>query len=68
MGNLTLNKKQIQVILNEIAEKEGVHYIYMYDLLCKEDFIDGLHPNASGHEKIFEKVKDFLIEKKLIEL
>lgn len=29
-------------------------------LLNNDDFDDGLHPNASGHEKIFVKVKDFL--------
>ena len=32
----------------------------------EEDFDDGLHPNAQGHRKIFEKVKDFLVENKWI--
>lgn len=31
--------------------------------LSDEDFNDGLHPNATGHEKIFAKVREFLIEK-----
>ena len=31
-----------------------------------EDFEDGLHPNTSGHEKIFGQVRDFLTEKKWI--
>lgn len=30
------------------------------------DFEDGLHPNARGHEKIFNQVKDFLVEKQWI--
>jgi len=33
------------------------------ELLDNNDFDDGLHPNAQGHEKIFNQVKDFLIEK-----
>ncbi|MHB8660427.1 MAG: SGNH/GDSL hydrolase family protein [Minisyncoccota bacterium] len=31
-----------------------------------EDFYDGLHPNAEGHRKIFEEVKDFLFKQKWI--
>jgi lysophospholipase L1-like esterase len=31
-------------------------------LLNNEDFDDGLHPNTEGHQKIFEKVKNFLVE------
>lgn len=29
--------------------------------LNNEDFDDGLHPNAKGHQKIFEEVKSFLV-------
>ncbi len=39
---------------------------HMNEPLEKEDFDDGLHPNAAGHEKIFEQVRDFLIEKRWI--
>ena len=34
--------------------------------LANEDLEDGLHPNASGHEKIFIKVRDFLAKHKWI--
>jgi len=34
----------------------------MYDLLQDEDLDDGLHPNAQGHKKMFERIKGFLIE------
>jgi len=37
-----------------------------FDLLNDEDLNDGLHPNADGHEKMFNRVKDFLIENKII--
>ena len=28
---------------------------------------DGLHPNTEGHKKIFERVKAFLLEKKILD-
>lgn len=38
----------------------------MFDLLENEDLEDGLHPNSEGHKKMFIRVKDFLIENKII--
>ena len=35
-----------------------IKYISMQDVLQKEDFIDGLHPNHNDHKKIFEKIID----------
>lgn len=32
----------------------------------REHFEDGLHPDSWGHQKIFERVRDFLSERKLI--
>jgi lysophospholipase L1-like esterase len=39
----------------------------MFDLLDEKDLIDGLHPNSQGHQKMFERVRDFLLENKLVE-
>lgn len=52
--------------IKKIAEKEKVNYLKMSDLLNKEDLEDGLHPNSKGHQKLFLRVKDFILEKKLI--
>ncbi|MEA1963419.1 MAG: hypothetical protein U9M94_04270 [Patescibacteria group bacterium] len=41
-------------------------FIEMFDLLNDEDLEDGLHPNSDGHEKMFKRVRDFLIENKII--
>ena len=46
--------------LKESCRQENVSYIHTRDLLSKEDLSDGLHPNANGHKKIFERVKDEL--------
>ena len=38
--------------LKELCKENKIKYIPMQNLLQKEDFIDGLHPNTKGHKKI----------------
>ena len=59
------NIKKYSEIMKEVCQKNNVLFIDL-DQLDSEDFDDGLHPNASGHEKIFVKVRDFLQENKWI--
>ena len=47
-------------LIQQIADDAEVMYIRMYDLLKDSDLYDGLHPNAEGHRKMFEKVKSEL--------
>jgi lysophospholipase L1-like esterase len=52
----------------EICEAEKVPYIDIFNEWLKTDYLplladDGLHPNSLGHQKIFESVRDFLIER-----
>lgn len=42
--------------LENICKSNKINYIPMQDILQKEDFIDGLHPNTKGHRKIFERI------------
>ncbi len=60
------NIKDYNLALKDLSKNNDVKFIDMADLITKEDLEDGLHPNAGGHEKIFQKVKDFLIENKII--
>jgi acyl-CoA thioesterase-1 len=60
------NNKAYDDIIREVCGSEEVVYIPRLDLLNKRDLEDGLHPNARGHEKIFQQVKKFLEEEKLI--
>ena len=48
------------------AEKAGALYIDMLNLLAPEDLFDGLHPNASGHEKMYVQIRDFLLAKGVV--
>jgi lysophospholipase L1-like esterase len=52
--------------LKQIGEKHKLIFINVFDLLSNSDLDDGLHPNAKGHKKIFEKVKQTLLDNKLI--
>jgi lysophospholipase L1-like esterase len=59
------NVKKYDKILEKVSNDNNIPYCYMYDLLRDEDLDDGLHPNAEGHKKMYEKIKNFLIENKL---
>ena len=56
------NKKVIEFDnkLEEICGENNVRYLKMYDLLSVNDLSDGIHPNSIGHQKICDKVLDFL--------
>ncbi len=58
--------KKYNKAIKDLCEKNNLPFIEMYDLLNKDDLEDGLHPNSAGHEKMFKRVKDFLIENKII--
>jgi lysophospholipase L1-like esterase len=54
--------------IRSVCNKKGVHFVDVLGLLTNDDLHDGLHPNENGHEKIFQKVKDFLIEKDIVRI
>ncbi|MBI5803324.1 hypothetical protein HY448_01415 [Candidatus Pacearchaeota archaeon] len=57
------NKNLIKYMekIKELCSKNGIDYIELFNLLDKKDLYDGIHPNSKGHEKIYKKVKDFLV-------
>ncbi len=56
---------QYNTVLKDLAKKYGAHFITMTKLNTNMLY-DGLHPNTKGHQKIFEIVRDYLAENKLI--
>lgn len=46
--------------LKKICDGSIIDYIPMQDVLQKDDFVDGLHPNSKGHKKIFERVVGYV--------
>jgi len=39
-------------VIEELAQTHGAAFLGLYDTLAPDDFVDGLHPNASGHAKL----------------
>lgn len=58
--NFTIEKYNLAI--KEIAKEEKIVYIHLQDLLKNEDLSDGLHPNSTGHEKMYEIIKKKLID------
>lgn len=58
------NIEKYNSIIEKVCRKNGARFIAITDLLNKKDSDDGLHPNAAGHEKIFARVRKFLIKNK----
>lgn len=62
--------KKYDQFLQVAAKENGAEYISIFDKFEKNDYKkllhDGAHPNSAGHELIFETVKDYLLEKKII--
>jgi len=64
------NIKKYNEILKEVCSVEKIPFIGIFDKFFKLDYKkllqDGVHPNSQGHEKIFEIIKEFLIENKIV--
>lgn len=58
-----------QVIQQE-AEKEEVQFVNVYEEFDENMILDedGLHPNDLGHEMISKKIREMLIQKKILQL
>ncbi len=62
------NIKNYKNTMKDICEKHNIPFLDIFGLLTNEDLEDGLHPNSAGHKKIFEVVKDFLVQNKIIKI
>lgn len=62
------NKEIIKYIkiTKEVCDENGWLFIDVFNEVDPKTTFDGLHPNAEGHEKIFQKVKQELIKNKII--
>jgi len=62
--------KQYNKIIKSICSKNKIYFIEIFEDFIKLNYQqlleDGLHPNSEGHEKIFQRVKDFLMKKEII--
>lgn len=47
-------------VIAQVCQTKQIEYLPLFDLLEDADLPDGLHPNAEGHEKMFERIKSLL--------
>ena len=52
--------------IKEVCKNNDTPFINLLDELKIEDIDDGVHPSPQGHEKMFLKVKEFLLSNKLV--
>ena len=66
------NAEKYNQIIKSVCKDKNTYFIEIFDDWIKTGYQellkDGLHPNSAGHKKIFETVKDFLIQKEIIEI
>lgn len=60
------NIEKYSKAMKEICDRHNIPFLNIFGLLTNKDLEDGLHPNSRGHKKIFEAVKKFLTENKII--
>ncbi len=62
------NIKKYNDMMKNVCKNNKTHFIDVYGILDKTDLPDGIHPNASGHEKIAQRVKEYLLENKIVKV
>jgi len=53
-------------VIKKVSDDNTLPFIDLLDLLNKNDFDDGLHPDSNGHKKMFLEIKKFLLTNKII--
>lgn len=52
--------------IKNICESEGVYFLDMFDQITEEMILDGVHPKSQGYDLMFNKIKEFIEENKII--
>ncbi len=55
--------KKYNDAIKDICNQHDLDFIPLWNILTKEDLFDGLHPNSSGHKKIFNRIDKYLSKK-----
>lgn len=63
--------EKYNILLKDLCDAKGAYFIDVYPVIksrtnWQEMFADGLHLNEAGHKIVFELVKDYLTDNKLI--
>lgn len=59
------NVQKYNSIIKDFCSDNNIPFVSMIDTINLDDLDDGLHPNSKGHEKIFEKIRNFLLSQSI---
>lgn len=59
--------KQFNDVIEAKCKEHNCKFLDVFDLLNNDDLPDGIHLSSRGHEKMFQRIRNFLIENKIIE-
>ena len=54
--------KEYNGIIKKVCDTHRIKFADIFSILNNSDLEDGLHPNASGHQKIFEAVREYILQ------
>ncbi|MBI4991649.1 MAG: hypothetical protein HZB99_00325 [Candidatus Harrisonbacteria bacterium] len=60
------NIKKYNEIMKKVCVEQKVLFLDLFGILENKDLDDGVHPNTKGHQKIYERVRIFLMDNKVI--
>lgn len=58
--------KKYNSVIKSICDEMNIPFLNMLDVLEVKDLPDGLHPDSHGHEKMFQRIKDFLLKNNIV--
>jgi len=58
--------EKYNTVIKKVSIEYKLPFLNLIDLLELSDLDDGLHPNSNGHKKMFLRIKDFLLTKKIV--
>ncbi len=53
--------KEFNGIIESFCKQKNVKFIPLNDILSKDELYDGIHPGVKGHAKIYERVREELV-------
>ncbi|MGM0629401.1 MAG: SGNH/GDSL hydrolase family protein [Patescibacteria group bacterium] len=60
------NRDKYDAMIKNFCKENNIPYLSMEEVITFEELSDGLHPNVTGHQKMFEAVKGFIKQKDLL--
>lgn len=58
--NTKKSLEKLESAYKKLSEEESVGFISLLNVVSKENFADGLHPNIEGHREIADKIWSYL--------